>query len=460
MRGSSAFVATCALFSSTIASAVSRRANTISNTNTPPVSVKGNAFFTSKGRFYIRGVDYQPGGASANKDPIADNDGCKRDVAKFKELGINTIRVYSVDNSADHDTCMKLLADAGIYLALDVNTPYYSLNRKDNASIAMSYNAVYLQSVFATIEAFAKYDNTLLFYSANEVVNDDTTTFAAPYIKAVTRDMKAYMKARNLRLVPAGYSAADVESNRYEMATYLNCGPDAARSDFFAFNDYSWCDPSSYTISGWDKKVATYANYSLPLFLSEYGCNKNTRKFEEVKALYGSDMSPVYSGGLVYEYSQEEADYGLVDISGNTVSERPDFKALKSAFSGTPLPTGDGGYKSSGSASQCPPKSKIWEVEDPTILPTIPSGAQKYMTSGAGAGPGNKGTTGSQTASGASTGWSTPAAGSSTSGSASSSTTSKAAAGNLQVPQLSMAPFVVAAVAGLSGLIGGVGFLL
>lgn len=195
--------------------------------------------------------------------------------------------------------------------------------------------------------------------------------------------------------------------------------------------------------------------------LSEYGCNKNKREFEEVKALYGSDMTPVYSGGLVYEYSQEEADYGLVDISGNTVTERPDFTALKSAFAGTANPTGDGGYKSSGSASPCPAKSDIWEVEDPTILPNIPSGATKYMTSGAGAGPGNKGSTGSQTAGGASTGWSTTSSsGSTTSGSASSATSSKAAAGNLQVPQLSMAPFVVAAVAGLSGLIGGAGFLL
>ncbi|QDS75880.1 beta-glucanosyltransferase [Venturia effusa] len=459
MKACSALVATCALFSSAIAGTVSRRADTISNSNTPPVSVKGNAFFTSKGRFYIRGVDYQPGGSSALKDPIADVDGCTRDVAKFKELGINTIRVYSVDNSADHDACMKLLADAGIYLALDVNTPYYSLNRKDNASIAMSYNAVYLQSVFATIELFAKYDNTLLFYSANEVINDDSTTFAAPYIKAVTRDMKAYMVARNLRTIPVGYSAADVESNRYQIATYLNCGPDAARSDFFAFNDYSWCDPSSYTISGWDQKVATYSNYSLPLFLSEFGCNKNTREFNEVTALYGPDMTPVYSGGLVYEYSQEEADYGLVDINGNEVSERPDFTALKTAYSKTPNPTGDGGYKSSGSPSTCPPKSNIWEVEDSTILPNIPSGATKYMTSGAGAGPGNKGTTGSQTAGGASTGWSVTSASTTQSGSASSSS-SKAAAANVKVPEMSLAPFIVVAVAGLSGLIGGAGFLL
>jgi hypothetical protein len=180
-------------------------------------------------------------------------------------LGINTVRVYSVDNSATHDACMKTLADAGIYLALDVNTPFYSLNRKDEDSIKRSYNDVYLQSVFATMEIFAKYDNTLLFYSANEVINDNATSFAAPYVKAVTRDMKLYLKSRSLRAIPVGYSAADVESNRFQMAEYMNCGSDDVRSDFFAFNDYSWCDPSSFQQSGWDKKVQQYSNYGLPL---------------------------------------------------------------------------------------------------------------------------------------------------------------------------------------------------
>ena len=111
------------------------------------------------------------------------------------------MRVYTVDNSADHDACMNALADAGIYLALDVNTPAYSLNRADNASIALSYNDVYLQFIFSTIDAFAKYDNTLLFFSGNEVINDNATSFAAPYVKAVTRDMKAYINARAQHLV-------------------------------------------------------------------------------------------------------------------------------------------------------------------------------------------------------------------------------------------------------------------
>ena len=189
-------------------------------------------------------------------------DGCKRDIAKFKELGINTVRVYTVDNTAEHDTCMNALADAGIYLALDVNTPKYSINR---ASPQVSYNKVYLQSIFATVEKFAAYPNTLLFFSGNEVINDDATTNCAPFVKAVTRDIKSYMNARKLRKVPVGYSAADVESNRYEMADYMNCGEDAVRSDFYAFNDYSWCDPQTFKGAGWDQKVQKLSNYSIPI---------------------------------------------------------------------------------------------------------------------------------------------------------------------------------------------------
>ena len=62
-----------------------------------------------------------------------------------------------------------------------------------------------------------------------------------------------------------GYSAADVSSNRKQMADYMNCGSDDERSDFFAFNDYSWCDPSSFKTSGWDQKVQNFSDYSIPL---------------------------------------------------------------------------------------------------------------------------------------------------------------------------------------------------
>lgn len=339
------------------------------------------------------------------------------------------------------------MANAGIYLVLDVNTPKYSINRADPE---ISYNDVYLQSLFATVDAFAKYTNTLAFFSGNEVINDGPSSKAAPFVKAVTRDLRQYIGSRGYRKIPVGYSAADVDTNRMQMAQYMNCGPDDERSDFFAFNDYSWCDPSSFQISGWDQKVKNFTGYGLPLFLSEYGCIKGDRKFTEIASLYSTDMTGVYSGGLVYEYSEEGSNYGLVTISNNDVSENPGFGALKSALSSVQAASNNGGYNSTGGASGCPSKdSPNWDVAD-DALPAIPQPAMKYMSDGAGQGPGLTGT-GSQNAGTRSSG--TASAGSGRV-SATASSTASGAAGALVVPEWSWTPLVCMSAMLLSTFLG------
>lgn len=44
-------------------------------------------------QFYIRGVDYQPGGSSDLADPLANTTTCSRDIPLMKELGLNAVRV-------------------------------------------------------------------------------------------------------------------------------------------------------------------------------------------------------------------------------------------------------------------------------------------------------------------------------------------------------------------------------
>ena len=169
-------------------------------------------------------------------------------------------------------------------------------------------------------------------------------------------------------------------------------------------------------------------------------------------------MTPVYSGGLVYEYSQESNDYGLVTISGSSVSERPDFSALETAFKNTPMPSGDGGYKQNGAISQCPSQSSTW-LPGSDSLPAMPAGAVQYLNQGAGAGPGLKGNNGdgSQNAGGASSATATVGSGAvtatGTAGSA-SSTSSKGAAASMRAPEMSVAPFVCGLVVVLSSMIG------
>lgn len=361
-----------------------------------PVTVSGNAFYNgTSDRFYIRGVDYQPGGSSLLSDPLADSESCMRDIPYFQELGVNTIRVYTVDNKANHDACMNALEDAGIYLILDVNTPHQSLNRYNTTTLQLSYNSGYLQHVFATIDAFKSYNNTLGFFAANEVINSDNNTIAAPYIKAVVRDMKEYISKQSSRTIPVGYSAADIATNRWQQMSYLNCGNDSVRIDMFGMNDYSWCGTaSSYTVSGWSRNVANYTGYSIPLFLSEYGCNTvRPRTFPEISALYSEEMCKVYSGGLVYEYSNESNNYGLVSITGNnSVSTLDDFDNFKSALADAPAPTGIDGAANLP-ASDCPAfESGVWEVDPDTQIPAMPSYALRYMSDGAGEPLGMNGT--------------------------------------------------------------------
>lgn len=109
------------------------------------------------------------------------------------------------------------------------------------------------------------------------------------------------------------------------------------------------------------------------------------------------DMTGVYSGGLMYEYTMEKNGYGIVKIDGEKVKElQPEFDNLAKAMSKYTAPTGTGGAAKTSAAVECPTMDSVWEV-DPDILPAIPQEAEKYMDDGAGKGKGFKGD-GSQTA--------------------------------------------------------------
>jgi 1,3-beta-glucanosyltransferase GAS1 len=51
-----------------------------------------------------------------------DAEQCSRDAALMKTLGTNSLRVYHVDPKADHDKCMSVFDNAGIYLMIDLDT--------------------------------------------------------------------------------------------------------------------------------------------------------------------------------------------------------------------------------------------------------------------------------------------------------------------------------------------------
>ncbi|CDO56647.1 hypothetical protein DV495_001758 [Geotrichum candidum] len=312
-----------------------------------PIQVKGSRFIrpalnsSDEGEvFQMVGVDYQPGGASAydgsaESDVLTHEDACLRDAYVLQQLGVNTVRIYSVNPWLNHDACMSIFNAAGIYVVLDVNSPLggESIARYDPSS---SYNKGYLNRVFGLVDAFQGYPNLLGFFSGNEVVNDAESAKVSPvYMRAVTRDLKQYIKLHSNRTIPVGYSAADDIQLREAMWEYVQCGDDDSRADFYGLNSYQWCSGrDDWTSSGYQKLLDTFANTTIPIFLSEYGCNAVTpRTFDEVyDGVYGK-LADVFSGGLVYEYSLEANNYGLVDIkSDGSVRLLDDFANLQTAY--------------------------------------------------------------------------------------------------------------------------------
>lgn len=306
-------------------------------------------------------------------------------------VGVNAIRVYNVDPDLNHDMCASIFNAVGIYMLIDVNSPLAG-ESIDRGAPWTTYDSSYLNRTFAVVEAFKSYPNTLLFFSGNEVINEQSDVSVPSYMRAVTRDLKNYIAKNSNRIIPVGYSAADVRDLLLDTWNYLQCtttsdSSDPSRVDLFALNSYSWCGDSSFQTSGYDVLVSDFSNTSVPVFFSEYGCNVPApRVFTEVPVIYGDQMTPVLSGGLVYEYSEEPSDYGLVTINGNGSAQLlPDFATLQSQFN-TLNVTALQGLKAQNT-SVTPPKCNASLISSSAFdsnftIPDVPPGAQTLIDNG------------------------------------------------------------------------------
>ncbi|KAG5949155.1 hypothetical protein E4U60_007291 [Claviceps pazoutovae] len=346
----------------------------------PSIVIKGSKFFYPNGtQFIMRGVAYQQASGAAGAtssttgyvDPLADADRCKADVPNLVSLRTNVIRVYAIDPSKDHSSCMKMLNDNGIYVVADLGEPTTSINRESPA-----WDTLLFDRYQKVVDELAKYSNVIGFFAGNEVSNAANNTNASAYVKAAARDTKAYIKSKKYRPMGVGYAANDDKPIRDQIASYFNCGPAEDSIDFFGYNIYSWCGDSSFEASGYNRLLEFFKSYSIPIFFAEYGCNLPNgaagRIFDETTALYVDNMTDVVSGGIVYEYFQETNDYGLVKISdGGSAIKLKDFGALQKKISTVNAKGVDmSSYSPSNKVLDCPTVDSKWAAS--SSLPPTP----------------------------------------------------------------------------------------
>ena len=276
------------------------------------------------------GVAYQ----LTDQDPLIDTQQCQLDAKQMKDLGANTIRVYHIDPTADHDGCMDAFAAVGIYLFLDLDTFDTQFNQ------ALPYwNRTQLTAFEKVLDTFHGYTNLAGVFVANEALTLLNGSDTAPFVKAAIRDVKAYRQSKNYREIPVGYSGADIPDLRPMLQNYLACGSDPAMAaDFFSLNVYEWCGKSSFDGSGYNDLVVNATGLQIPIFISETGCHvPDPRYFDDMKSILGPDMDATWSGAIVYEWIQETNNYGLISYGPTTNSDNP--TALDGyPRSGTPSP--------------------------------------------------------------------------------------------------------------------------
>ncbi len=100
-----------------------------------------------------------------------------------------------------------------------------------------SCNTKNMNSFFQSIDVLAKYPNLIGALAANVLINNDKSTFCAPVMSAVVRDLKRYTKLRNetagQRILPIGYGAATTNDLDRAVLSYLSSGDNQYRIDFW-----------------------------------------------------------------------------------------------------------------------------------------------------------------------------------------------------------------------------------
>lgn len=228
---------------------------------------------------------------------------------------------------------MALLAEKDIDVFVGLSSPSESINRYNPQQ---SYTPELLQRYYSVVDAFQSFDNVAGFVAGNVIVNDVTSTAAATIVKAVIRDVKAYIKVQaesnGKRVIPVGVSDSEWTIFNTPIAEFYTRGEAADHVDFYACINYGAWPMSTPGEAKWVGLLEKMKDTRVPVVVSEYGANiDRPRGFQETKHLYSKEGLAAFSGGFAYEFHEAANRYGLVRMTepGGIAEKLEDFECLK-----------------------------------------------------------------------------------------------------------------------------------
>ncbi|RLN58251.1 hypothetical protein BBP00_00007097 [Phytophthora kernoviae] len=202
-----------------------------------PIVAKGNKFFDSDSgaEFRVKGMAYYPRPNSGKLSTVDNYDWASdehEDVWKphlkiLADLGVNTLRLYSVDPSKKHDKFMCACSDAGIYVLVGMAAPCENCSILD-AEPPKCYPDEVFTRAQVVYNSFAIYDNTLVQVTKAS----DTGRYGIGYFDPencdhdkVPCEFKKYPEYDNLKKAYSSESNPSVTFDSYtpERTAILEC---------------------------------------------------------------------------------------------------------------------------------------------------------------------------------------------------------------------------------------------
>ncbi|SMD33162.1 Glucanosyltransferase [Reichenbachiella faecimaris] len=318
-----------------------------SSTSISEISVSGKAFVDATGnRFMVRGIALSTSMAmNGTNDLLADTnyDYIKNIILPhLTYLGVNTVRVYQVDHTLNHNKVMNLLSDSNIYVMVGLVTLSISVDR-----INPKYTLDLYNRITSVAQEFCAFSNTFAFSVGNEVVfpgeiytamgnnakaANDTIKKDAAVIKSMIRDLKGYMNTKSLRAVPVGVAMQDGPASTLKawggigtdvVAQYYAAGNSAERADYIGINTYRYVNPSTGhgPLNAYDGLASEVTSLPIPVFLTESGglnipadsqAPDSTRDWAIVTQVFNNPtLYQQLSGQVAFEFFEKEGFHGL-----------------------------------------------------------------------------------------------------------------------------------------------------